>query len=172
MKTSHRLPILLAILALCAGLVLFGPKTSQGNQAIVDARPTKTPTVHENGRFGDTRESETQVLALRDRAPEESNPKTAFAIRDWTPPPLPTPPLSVAPPPPPEAPPLPFTFIGKQLEGGSWTVFLANQDRTYTVKSGMVIESVYRVDQIVPPTLSLTYLPMQQPQTLAIGPSE
>lgn len=67
---------------------------------------------------------------------------------------------------------LPFTFIGKQLEAGQWTVFLANQDRTYAIKADMLIESSYHVEKIAPPTLTLTYLPLKQQQTLAIGSAE
>lgn len=74
---------------------------------------------------------------------------------------------------PPQAPALPFTFIGKQRdENGEWIVFLANQERTYTAKTDMLIESSYRVAKILPPTLTFIYLPLQQQQTLAIGSAE
>lgn len=58
------------------------------------------------------------------------------------------------------------------MEAGEWIVFLANQDRTYTIKTDTVIESNYRVEKIAPPMLTLTYLPLKQQQTLAIGPAE
>lgn len=126
----------------------------------------------ERKSYLETKESPT-LLALRDRGNEDTPSEKAFTPRDWTPPPPPPPPPAPAlPPPPPQAPPVPFTVIGKQLESGQWTVFLANQDRTYTVKDGMPIESTYRVDRIAPPTLTLIYLPLNQSQTLAIGPTE
>jgi hypothetical protein len=37
------------------------------------------------------------------------------------------------------------------------------------VHKGEQIEGVYRVDAIAPPTLTLTYLPMNQVQQLNIG---
>jgi hypothetical protein len=51
-----------------------------------------------------------------------------------------------------------------------WEVFLARGgDRTYVVRNQTVIEGVYRVDAIAPPTLKLTYLPLNQVQQLNIG---
>jgi hypothetical protein len=94
-----------------------------------------------------------------------------FAHQDWTPPPPPPPPPQPAPPPPPPtAPPLPFTFIGKSVGDGVWEVYLARGARTYVVREkGDVIDGTYRVDAIVPPVLTLTYLPLNQVQQLNIG---
>jgi hypothetical protein len=94
-----------------------------------------------------------------------------FGAQSWNPPP-PAPtaaPAEAPPPPPPSAPPLPFTYIGKALEAGVWEVYLARADKTYIVKKQSVIDGVYRVDAIAPPTLTLTYLPLNQAQTLNIG---
>lgn len=94
-----------------------------------------------------------------------------FGAQNWNPPP--PPPAAVEaeapPPPPPSAPPLPFTYLGKANEGGVWEVYLARADKTYIVKDKTVIEGAYRVDAIAPPTLTLTYLPLNQVQTLNIG---
>jgi hypothetical protein len=94
-----------------------------------------------------------------------------FTHQDWTPPPPPPPPPQPAPPPPPPtAPPLPFTFIGKSVGDGVWEVYLARGARTYVVREkGDVIDGTYRVDSIVPPVLTLTYLPLNQVQQLNIG---
>jgi hypothetical protein len=94
-----------------------------------------------------------------------------FAHQDWTPPPPPPPPPQPAPPPPPPtAPPLPFTFIGKSVGDGAWEVYLARGDRTYIVREkGDVIDGTYRVESIMPPVLTLTYLPLNQIQQLNIG---
>ncbi len=67
------------------------------------------------------------------------------------------------------APPLPFTYVGKILEGGQITVFLARQDRSYVVKRGETLDGTYRVDEINAASMQLTYLPLDQKQTLAIG---
>ena len=89
-----------------------------------------------------------------------------FAGKSWYVPPPPPPP---APPSPPAPPPLPFTYLGKLLEGERSVVFLTNLDRNYTVKSGDVIENTYRVEEIRVPMMTLTYMPLNMKQTLYIG---
>lgn len=94
-----------------------------------------------------------------------------FGTRNWSPPvknALPAPP---PPAPAPTAPALPYTFLGKKLEGGAWEVFLARGDDSFVVKEGSLIEKTYRVDAIAPPQMKLTYLPLNQSQALAIGES-
>ena len=177
MKPSHRLPVLLAILAALAGLVAFdGPGNGTLSPGVVEARPMGD-AVTEVARRPEvpsalvTAES-SPLLALRDRRGSEAAPAAGFEIRDWTPPPPPPPPALSLPPPPPQAPALPFAYLGKQWEGGKWTVFLAQQERTYIATEGVTIESNYRVEKIAPPVMTVTYLPLQQPQTLAIGSAE
>jgi hypothetical protein len=95
-----------------------------------------------------------------------------FGMQNWNPPqPAPPAQANVAPPPPPPpmAPPLPFTYLGKANEAGRWEVYLSQGEKTYVVKAKETIDGVYRVDAIAPPTLTLTYLPLNQVQTLNIG---
>ena len=68
------------------------------------------------------------------------------------------------------APPLPFTYIGKmQVQGGGYMVFLAKQNRVYTIREGDKVDGNYRVDSIKAPVMTLTYLPLDIKQTLQIG---
>lgn len=92
-----------------------------------------------------------------------------FASGGWQPP---VPIFKPSPLPAPTAPPLPFTFLGKKLEGGAWEVFLVRGEQSFVVRSGTLIENIYRVEAIMPPTLSMTYLPLSEKQTLAIGDSQ
>ena len=178
MHLSRRLLVLLVILALAAVLVLFSPATGPSARVVEVRTEQRTPLASGISAGASTEmpsrratEAPTTLLALRNRSGEELAPAAAFFTHDWTPPPPPPPP-----PPPaaaPQAPALPFTFIGKQRdETGEWIIFLADQERTYTVKANTLIESSYRVGKIAPPTLTLTYLPLQQQQTLAIGAAE
>lgn len=94
-----------------------------------------------------------------------------FASQDLNP----APPVAEAPsgpppaPPPPSAPPVPFTVLGKGVADGAWEVYLARANRTYIARVGTVIDGMYRVDAIAPPTLVLTYMPLKQVQQLNIG---
>lgn len=92
-----------------------------------------------------------------------------FQGHNWNPPPPPPPPVSNAPPPPPMAPPLPYTVIGKALADGAWEVYLARADKTYVARPQTIIDGSYRVEKITPPSMSITYLPLNQVQQINIG---
>lgn len=66
-------------------------------------------------------------------------------------------------------PPMPFTYMGKMLEDGETVVFLTRGDRNYVVRKGATLDGQYRVDEIGPRTMVLTYLPAKAKQSLAIG---
>lgn len=89
-----------------------------------------------------------------------------FSDRSWTPVASPAVPVAA---PAPMAPAVPFTYIGKRLEGAIWQVFLARADQTFVVSAGSTIDGLYRIDAVAPPTLSLTYLPLGQAQSMSIG---
>lgn len=70
----------------------------------------------------------------------------------------------------PVAPPLPFQYIGKMKgDGNRSAVFLENQGRIFIAGEGDTVESKYRVDTIIPPVMTLTYLPLNIKQTMQIG---
>lgn len=112
-----------------------------------------------------------QVLVPRDqlvKSGERAPVRDLFSQRSWTPPAPKLQPL-VLPVPVPTAPPLPFVYLGKKLEGGSWEVYLGQGDKTFVVREGQVLEGQYRVDVIKPPQMELVYLPLGLSQNLAIG---
>lgn len=78
-------------------------------------------------------------------------------------------PLPKPPAPPPTAPPMPFTYLGKLGENNRYTVFLTARGRNYAVKAGDTVAQVYRIDEIKPPTMTLTYIPMNIQQNMPIG---
>ncbi len=72
-------------------------------------------------------------------------------------------------PPPPMAPPLPFVYMGRLAEEQNTTVFLVMGDRNLVVKPGDVIDNTYKIEEVGESAMTLTYLPMNQRQTLPIG---
>lgn len=189
MKPRH---LLMAVaLAGAAALVVFGDKTPAGSGVAeaVDRRPqpaaagTAAPALPATApaapapAANDAKPAaaEVQILRLLPRGEliGESGEGSfggagaVFGSQNWTPPP--PPPQAPPPPPPPQAPPLPFTYIGKAASEGAWEVFLARGEKTYVVRAQMVIDGVYRVDAVAPPMLKLTYLPLNQSQQLNIG---
>jgi hypothetical protein len=174
---TPRQVLLGAALALAAGLAVFGDKTPQAGLAEPVTRAAKTERPAPVASSTMQQEREPTILRLiprealvGDGVDEFKTADHAFARQDWTPsPPVPPAPPPPPPPPPPSAPVLPFTYIGKSISDGEWEVYLARGDRTYLVRDKSVIDSTYRVDAIAPPTLILTYLPLNQIQQLNIG---
>lgn len=110
-----------------------------------------------------------ELLASRTRREPDTDPFNARAWeslaadearRNAPPPP---------PPLPPQAPPLPFTFMGKLTDADQVTVFLTNGNRNWVVRAGDTIDGAYRVDAIADDRITLTYLALQIPQELSIG---
>lgn len=104
----------------------------------------------------------------------------AFGSKNWKPAPPPkkvvkAPPVVAAPivvpapPPPPSAPPLPFVYLGKMVDGANTTVFLSSQQRNLAVKAGDTIDNIYRVEGIAGDSMTLTYLPLNAQQQLYLG---
>lgn len=166
-----------AALLVAAGLVLFGDKTpsSPVAEAVVRSAPAvraaAAPVVASASAKGAPEPAILRLVPRETLIPDSADalggPDSVFLSQNWTPPPPPPPPA--APPPPPSAPPLPFTYLGKSVGEGAWEVYLARGDKTYIVHNKMVVDGVYRVDAIAPPTITFTYLPLNQVQQLNIG---
>ena len=71
-------------------------------------------------------------------------------------------------PPPPTAPPLPFTFVGRLLDGEREQVFLNQGQTTVIAFVGETIDTLYRVDRLDDDAVHFTFLPLNQQQVLAI----
>lgn len=95
---------------------------------------------------------------------------TQFAA--WSPPAPPPPPPAPPPPPPPApmAPPFPYQLIGRLVEGDQAQALLAGPTRSLAVKAGETIDGQWRVDQISPTGLSLTWLPAKLTQNISFRP--
>ncbi|WP_395406766.1 hypothetical protein ACHMW6_08855 [Pseudoduganella sp. UC29_106] len=193
MKPRHML--MGAALAGAAALVIFGDKAPSGGvvesveraptaRPVAPARPATSaaapqPAVRAVAASGAAAGPAPAILALIPRAQligeaGDGAFKSAdgvFGGQTWNPPPPPPPPpVAAPPPPPPSAPPLPFTVIGKAVADGQYEVYLSRgPDQTFVVRKHTVIDGLYRVETIAPPTMTMTYLPMNQVQQLNIG---
>lgn len=173
--------LMAAALVVAAWLALFGDKTPNTGIAepVTHTAGASThatvavsaPIVKNDSE--DKSKGDATILVLKNReqlmggALADSRPDALFKSQSWTPPP--PPPAPPAPPPPPMAPPLPFKYIGKKIEDGKWEVYVTIGNQAYVVREKTVLQGTYRIDSIKPPVLSLTYLPLQQVQTLTIG---
>lgn len=97
-------------------------------------------------------------------------PLTTDTATPWSsqrPPPPPLAETVSAAPPPPMAPPFPHAWVGRFNDSANRAI-VAGMDATWVVAVGDVIDGQWRVDQIQERQMSLTYLPLQQHQTVAM----
>ena len=90
--------------------------------------------------------------------------RSAWASQTPPPPPVVAPPPP-PPPPPPMAPPFPHAWVGRYVDSAPRAV-IEGAMQTWVVKANDVIEGQWRVDAIDERQLRLTYLPLQQSQTV------
>ncbi len=99
--------------------------------------------------------------------------RNLFPPHSWQPPPPPPPKAidlaKLPPPPPPAMPPLPFTYVGRWLEGGEEALFLNRGDQLFIVRPGEVI-TPWRVDAMTADSVTFTYLPLDRQQTMRLNP--
>ncbi len=69
----------------------------------------------------------------------------------------------------PVVPTQPYVYAGKIIDGSQVTVFLLNDENSYAVKVGDVLDEIWRVKAIKPPYLTLRYLPLKTDVQLDIG---
>jgi hypothetical protein len=81
---------------------------------------------------------------------------------------IPTPPQEEVKQSAPVAPPLPFAYLGKVVDGGRTTVFVARGEENHALETGQTVAGTWRVERITDQAVTFTYLPLRQKQTLAI----
>jgi len=100
---------------------------------------------------------------------EQAAANNLFAANSWLPPPPPPPKELPPPPPPPTAPPMPFNFVGLLQDQAKPTAFLAKDDQLLLVTTGDTVEGTYRIDSVSAKEIVLTYLPLNQRQSILIS---
>ncbi|MFT3858861.1 MAG: hypothetical protein QM742_15645 [Aquabacterium sp.] len=69
---------------------------------------------------------------------------------------------------PPQAPPFPHRWIGRFEQAAVSQAVIAGPSATWVLKEGDVIEGLWRIDRIERQMMNLTYLPYQQPLSVAM----
>jgi hypothetical protein len=171
--------ILLLALGVTVGLSVMGPD-EEGDEAggVAEAVVRPASKVGTSARVADKRAgSETALTALKPRAAPYKSVDEALATelaekeppifhaQSWNPPP----PKVTTKVEPPKAPPWPYAYLGQQSSQGEWWVYLTLGEETRVAKKDQVLDGKYRIDRIEPPLLSVTYLPLNEVQTVNIG---
>lgn len=141
------------------------PPTASG--AGKPIRGTVAPPASEPNREAGSA-ADTVVLATTGAAPSADDTQLAniFAVRTWEPPP---PPVDTTPLPP-QAPPLPFTFLGRIVEPGKAIAFILTQGlRVFVVSVGDQVGGDYRIEKYENGQLLFRYRPLNIRQSLDVG---
>lgn len=165
--------VVLLVLLPCLGTALAMAVSGRDDTSheVVDAVDQKTAS----GRsFSEQREPGQPTIhydlsAIKRTVPDNVRVGQLFQPKTWYSPPPPVPVNSLQPPPPPGAPPLPFTFMGRMIDGNEVILFLSRNGRQYTVKANGVMDDTYRVDKITNSNAVLTHLPTNIQQTLVFN---
>lgn len=101
------------------------------------------------------------------REPQNSKPYDVFKVHSWVVvPPVKKPPPP--PPPPPQAPPAPFTYVGKLENSPKGTqIFLMENNRLFSVALGEKINAQWRLDSEDASSIGLTFVPLDLKQVLS-----
>jgi hypothetical protein len=167
-----RAGILIGLLALTFAGVYWADSLPEVESASADVSPPRNRDSRPEQSNADSSALDLQKLQRVRPSDPDADP---FGPRNFRPPPPKLNPamqagaLALAPPPPPKAPPLPFVYMGRLSEEQRTTVFLTSGDRNLVVKPGDLIDNTYKVEEVTDSSVVLTYLPMKQRQTLAIG---
>jgi hypothetical protein len=104
-------------------------------------------------------------LAKLQRPASPSAQGDPFAPRSFAPPPQPA---RAARAEKPNAPPLPFTYVGRVTQDGVTEVFVARGDELISIAAGQNIDTEYRVDAVSGSRIAFTYLPLKTKQSLEL----
>ncbi|MBI3771684.1 MAG: hypothetical protein HY272_03180 [Gammaproteobacteria bacterium] len=136
-------------------------------EVVTPVSPPDAPLTEPKIADSVTLSMQTKLSALQEKKPS-SQIADAFKTHTWA---KPLPPItaSMGPPPAPTAPPLPLTYIGKLTNKSATTIFITWRDQNYAIAQGDVLGDTYRVDSIDQNSITFTYLPLSQQQTLFLG---
>lgn len=135
---------------------------------------TRTASINKNKRADTNPAAAAETLSKKIVLPVRASldltgASDLFASNSWTPPPPPPPkPLPPPPPPPPTAPPIPFNFVGLLQDHAKPMAFLAKGDNLLVVAAGDTFDGAYRIESVSASEIVLTYLPLNQRQSILI----
>ena len=138
--------------------VVTGREDSIVSAAAVDPIPASRPAAVED-----------LDLEVLKRTRNENAPQDLFAPRVPVQAVVPAVAAAVKPTPPtPSAPPLPYKYLGRMVDGGKEMVFLERNQDSLSAVAGDTLDNTYQVESIVESAVHFVYLPLGTKQVLAI----
>ena len=163
--------LLIGALALTLAAVRWADKLTDLTEATAGAVAEATPRARATPGPATGQQAPVLDLGKLRRAPEVDPNGDPFGRRSFRPaaPKVKAPTAVAALAATPQAPPLPFSYLGRLSEDSDVTVFLSVGERNLVVKPGDVIDSTYKLEEVSDSGVVLTYLPLSQRQMLPIG---
>lgn len=181
-KSSQSSPLIWVALLITLGAVIWTAMQDESATGADDLLAEPTARVQSGNIASDSgdglldNETKVAIQAIYpwqqvDRVLETKGIKDLFASHSWeekkkvvkTKP---------TPPPPPQAPPLPFTYMGKLDQGTEGVqVFLMQSDKVLTVSVGENVNQLWRLDEESESGLTFTYIPLDQQKMMSKGAS-
>lgn len=176
--------LVVAISCAATALAMAIPGQDDSSSGVVGAVERGHSQVGQQGAdWGEQAQSEKQfdLSEIKRAAPDSIHASGLFQSKSWyTPLPssqagrsptksatgLPATPIPLLPP---NAPQLPFTFIGRMIDGSVITLFLTSNHQLYSAKLSDILDGTYRVDRIAEKSAVLTYLPLNIQQELVFN---
>lgn len=172
MKLTRMQTLLALALLGVALLAWFAPQeTNDEGKVIEPAARSRTTTQPAPAAAPDAEVRQT-ALAPEPRQALDGKTPDLFKSASWFVPPPPPPPQAAIPPPPPpppQAPPLPFSFMGRYDDGVKAVFLLARGDLVMLASVGEKLDGSYQLEALQGDSLVINYLPLNQKQTLDVG---
>lgn len=159
-KTGWRAAAAAGIMTLLVSVVM-GRESSQPPTVIAHAARSTAPAVPADAF------SEIDLERLK-RTRNAAGGADLFAPRSPAPVAVPEAVSAEPAPPPPSAPPLPFTYLGKLVDGDKTEVFIARGDEHYSAEQGRTIDGQYRIEKVTANAVTFVYLPLGIRQRLPV----
>jgi len=157
-------------------LTFFGPGDDEPALPIASASRVGGSVTSSAARARSNESNSVEILELKPRLEPFLLSGTLFAAN------VPTPSakavaeaaeaVAAAAPSAPAIVPVPYVVLGKTLVSGKVEVFLSKGDAVLIARESEVLDGAWRVDQIKPPLMRLTYLPLKQENQISIGSFE
>jgi hypothetical protein len=175
-SVSHRVAFATVALALLLSVAIGRMATPAFSN--LEPNVPQTSAIHAaNPSAEDSEHAATGLLASPRRQEPEAEVRNLFVSHSWRPAPAPPRPLAkvVAPEPPPPhpaptAPPLPFQYRGRMIDGNKLVVFLQKQQETVSISAGDVLDNTYKIESITDRAVHFRYLPLDTKQVLDVLP--
>jgi hypothetical protein len=168
--------LLILVFGVGAALAIAVPAAYDSNDSSGDSDISQSNRVSQNAASLNDRAGSAELpldlTTIKRTIPKNIQNSHLFQSKTWFKPPPPPPSLAAntnpvpVPPPEPTAPPIPFAFVGRMIDGNVVTLFLEKNGQHFAVKLNDIVDGNYQLVKISENDADFSYLPMKVTQQL------